>query len=544
MPKKISLPGPANAFLSTPGGQWCRNALTVFHRWMGERGLELSSLTPTHIDQFWQQQAKGLADASLYTRRCLLHKYIYWLSEQEMLHFSVDPPRLRHMRRPLPESAQSFLDLPGNSHHAHVVRNLHDWLQRKQISLDEITPAHIKVFLLSPITRTLTRASRKRLHRRLEPYLLWLHRQGLVRFKTDRGLRPPFPLPDTARAFIDTLRPVRKSSSCRVYETNLRDLYAWLTGQGHSIDTVDRAAMERWLKSMSDRGLAPCTRSTRIMHVRAYFVWLTERGQFDADPDELLRTSDLPKLPSYLPRPFPVEEDRALQQRFLKAGTVHGQALLLMRRSGVRVGELVRLEPRCMDEDLKGNAFLKVPLGKLDNERLVPLDAEAIALLRSLQRLCPPKAFFLLLPELSRDKLKLQLSKALKEAAAGLDIPGPVVSHRLRHSYATELLNAGMSLVSIMKLLGHRSLSMTMRYAAITQKTVVKDYHAALAKIGARYDLPASPGSVDEPDPDRMLQDIISYLRNHAAGSSRANKLIARLHNLRRDISALMAASS
>jgi site-specific recombinase XerD len=57
-------------------------------------------------------------------------------------------------------------------------------------------------------------------------------------------------------------------------------------------------------------------------------------------------------------------------------------------------------------------------------------------------------------------------------ADRGLDIPGPVVSHRLRHTYATELLNAGQSIIAVMKLLGHRSLRMTMRYAAITHRPV------------------------------------------------------------------------
>ena len=214
MPRRMPLPGSAEAFLRTPGARWCRWAMTVFHRWMAERGLELSSLTQTHIDQFWQQQEKKLADATMRTRRCLLHKYLYWLSGQGLLHFSVDQPRCRHMHMPLPKIAQSFLALPGNSRHAPVVHNLHDWLQRKQIALDELTPAHIKTFLRQPITRTLKRVSREQLHRRLEPYLLWLHRQGLVRFKTDRGLRNPFPLPDTARAFVDALRPVRKPSTC------------------------------------------------------------------------------------------------------------------------------------------------------------------------------------------------------------------------------------------------------------------------------------------------------------------------------------------
>lgn len=105
-----------------------------------------------------------------------------------------------------------------------------------------------------------------------------------------------------------------------------------------------------------------------------------------------------------------------------------------------------------------------------------PLDEEARHVVEGLRQQCPSSAPFLLRPECSRGLLKSYLNAALKTATDGLDIPGPVVSHRLRHSYATELLNAGMSLISIMKLLGHRSIHMTMRYAAVTQDTVVREY--------------------------------------------------------------------
>ena len=148
---------------------------------------------------------------------------------------------------------------------------------------------------------------------------------------------------------------------------------------------------------------------------------------------------------------------------------------------------------------------------------------------------------FLILPVLSRETLKKQLTAALKDAAFGLDIPGQVVSHRLRHTYATELLNAGMSLVGIMKLLGHRSLNMTMRYAALTQHTVVKDYYKAMAQIARQYELPTATSSctIDKPNPDRMLRDVISHLRKNALAGSNTQRLIARIHKLRHEIAHL-----
>jgi site-specific recombinase XerD len=332
------------------------------------------------------------------------------------------------------------------------------------------------------------------------------------------------------------MRPARKLSTCYSITDHLRDFHAWLAAQDIALGQIDRPAIERWLKSMVDRGLAPQTRHLRIYRVRWYLRWLAERGAAALDSDELIRPSDLPKLPSYLPRPFPTNADREMQRRLLADDTLYGKALFLMRRTGLRIGELARLEPQCLLAEPGTNALLKVPLGKLDNERLIPIDQETRKVLESLTRACPRGAPFLLEPGSSRKGLVERLRATLKQAATGLDITGPVVSHRLRHTYATELLNAGLSLVSIMKLLGHRSFRMTMRYAAITQDTMAKDYHAAIQRISAQYDVPLSSAITAEPDPLRMLTDTISWLRKNVLPDSRARPLIKRLYKLRHDI--------
>lgn len=541
--RKTRLPQAAEDFLAGPEGRWCRPVVRLLHLWMATRTLVLSDVTPVHLEQFWSEQERaGLAASTLHARRCRLHKYLYWLDGKGLLRFSVAPARLRHMGRALPQPARRFLAHPENKLHEPVVRNLHDWLDRCGVSLAQLTPTIFDRFLHRPIATTIAKTSREDRHRRLEPYLEWLYEQGLVSSRLDRHIRKPFAIPDSAKNFIDTLRPVLKKSTCAGYVVDLRDLYAWLDAQKIVLSDFDRPAAERWLGSLADRGLAPVTRNYRILHARGYLRWLAERGDWDGDPDDLLRADDLPKIPSYLPRPFPPESDIELQRRFRADDTVYGQALFLMRRSGIRIGELVRLESRCLDYDLSGNAFIKVPLGKLDNERLVPLDSETREVAEHLRRLCPDDAPFLIEPYLGRDTVIGRLRETLKDAAKGLDIPGPVVSHRLRHTYATQLLNAGMSLVGVMKLLGHRSLRMTMRYAAVTQETVVKDYFKAMDKISVRYEIPQNSSllaQADSPDPDRMLRDVISFLRNAAPADPNASRLITRIHKLRYEISHL-----
>lgn len=450
--KKIYLPKPTKTFLETPEGRWCLPHVRCFHHWMAARGLVLADLTGVHVDDFFaHEQQKGLAPSTQCVRRCLVHKYLYWLSANGHLRFVVDPPPLQRMRA----------------------------------------------------------------------------------------------LPTSASDFVDSLRPVRKPSTCARYVHHLRDFHVWLDAAGLDITRFDRLAAERWLKSLADRGLAACTRNNHIYRVRSYLYWLHEHYDIDADPDDLLRVTDLPKIPSYLPRPFPPEADRELQKRFLASGTIYGQALFLMRRSGVRIGELVHLEPDCLERDLNDNIFLKVPLGKLDNERLVPLDPQARDVLKSLHEQCPHDAKFLICPQLSRLTLKTLLPQTLKESAAGLDIPGPVVSHRLRHSYATELLNAGLSLVTIMKLLGHRSFRMTMRYAAIAQNTIINDYNAAMDHIARKYDTQdTTPHSSPDLNLQRQTIDLISSLRKTAdsrpEAKPRIDALIKRLYRISDGITALI----
>lgn len=546
--RKVHLPKPAQTFLATSDGRWCRDEVRLFHRWMSALNLVFTDLTATHLELFWEHQARKKLTASTMSKsRCGTHKYLFWLFENGHLRFTVEPPGLRHLRAPLPEIATRFLRLRGNKRHTSVVRNLHCWLQRKRIAFDELTPAHIEAFIRKPNGVEPKPSSRNNRLYRLEPYLLWLHDRGAVSFRIDRGVRKAFPIPACASNFVDSVRPVLRAATCNNYLDSMRAFHAWLDASKLGLESLDRAVAERWLKFLADRSLAPSTRVKHIFTVRRYLEWLVDRGELDVNPYDLLRVEDLPKLPSYLPRPFPVDADLALQRRLRESGAVYGQALFLMRRSGVRIGELVCLEPDCLVRDLRDNVFLKVPLGKLYNERMVPLDDEARDVLLALQRQCPRGSPFLILKEISRIDLRRRLSAALKEAAEGLDIPGAVVSHRLRHTYATELLNAGLPLVTIMKLLGHHSFHMTMRYAAIAQQTIIDDYRAAMTLIAAKYAKyekvdPTRP-NLGDAAPERLAQDLISALRNSCdsspAAKNKVDAIIKRLYRLRDDILAL-----
>ena len=146
-------------------------------------------------------------------------------------------------------------------------------------------------------------------------------------------------------------------------------------------------------------------------------------------------------------------------------------------------------------------SWLKVPLGKLDTERMVPLDAEILALIDHITEIRSPgrpmphpryrrPAQFLFTHHgrrLSQNAVRAELDRAA--VTAGLD---HVTPHQLRHTYATALVNAGVSLQALMALLGHMSAEMSLRYGRLFDTTVRAEYERALDLAKHQATTPAS----------------------------------------------------
>jgi len=97
--------------------------------------------------------------------------------------------------------------------------------------------------------------------------------------------------------------------------------------------------------------------------------------------EALILPQDLPPRDQYLPIPLSPEVDSLLEQELRQADDLLSNALLLIRATGMRVGECLRLNRNSL-RHLGGNQWaLHVPLGKLHNERWVPLDEEVIVII-------------------------------------------------------------------------------------------------------------------------------------------------------------------
>src|SRR5690606_18876072 len=231
---------------------------------------------------------------------------------------------------------------------------------------------------------------------------------------------------------------------------------------------------------------------------------ITEWGWDEAPARKLPFRDDVPQLPPVLPPYLPLAVDRRPTEVPTRnpGNPLAAAAPRLPRACGLRIGELLDLELDCIHEIPRGGgSWLKVPLGKMDTERMVPIDADILALvdhiteIRDHGRPLPHPRYrrpaqFLFTHHgrrLAQAAVRAELDRAAE--TAGLE---HITPHQLRHTYATALINAGVSLQSLMALLGHASAEMSLRYGRLFDATVRTEYERALdlAKTQARTPAP------------------------------------------------------
>ena len=276
---------------------------------------------------------------------------------------------------------------------------------------------------------------------------------------------------------------------------------AGLDRQGHIETYLAATAVAR--ASRGGQLISAGEQRNRIITLGRFLADITEWQWPDAPARRLVFTRDIPKLPRALPRYLPADADRLIIEALhASPNRLFADALLLARATGLRIGELRDLELDCVHEVPGTGAWLKVPLGKLGTERMVPLDDETVTLIDRIaqtrspgQPLPHPKTRRLsefLLTHFGRRVSAAALRDELARACQASGLP-PATPHQLRHTWATALINSGCSLQALMAMLGHTSAAMSLRYARLFDATVRADYERALAQAKTRLAVP-SPG--------------------------------------------------
>ena len=309
----------------------------------------------------------------------------------------------------------------------------------------------------------------------------------------------------------------------------------------HCVADLQRRHIEAflaWTATRTGRGSHDPNRTVGVyvhahaaIAVRAFLDDITAWGWADAPGHRLIFDADIPRQPDTLPRALPPDIDTAvmaavaeLDDRFARV------AITVLRRTGLRIGELLDLELDHLVDYGTNGTWLRVPLGKLHNERSVPVDDVALDALddwlahRAPHRARPhPRDGHLadfVFVERGRRLGTTRIQRGLRDAVVAAGLTGAdgqplrVVAHQLRHTWATELANAGMSMQALMTLLGHRSPEMTIRYARLASPTLKAVYDQAIGKIRPR--IPVAP--VGRPAiPDRVEWLAAEMLKTRVA---------------------------
>jgi len=310
-------------------------------------------------------------------------------------------------------------------------------------------------------------------------------------------------------------RPARLTQKIKEFWSVHTRLFHWLLTH-HPFDRpldLKRHHIMDYLDYRLATGVAVSTINCELRAFIAVLGYLQEQ-EYEV-PKTILRMPGL-KLPDRLPRFLTDEQvirlrdDLESQVELAITGPARRDAGLiraafyLLWQGGLRLGEVEDL--LLADLDLVGRR-LTVRQGKGGQDRTVYLTDRAVAALNTYLAGRGAGAsthlFLYRARSLGKDLIRDRL------AAAGERTGVPVSPHRLRHTFATQLLNAGCRVTSIQKLLGHRRLNSTMIYARVHNHTVAEDYYTAMAKIEQRL----NPAPDADPPASAQVWSLLERLQ-------------------------------
>jgi site-specific recombinase XerD len=311
----------------------------------------------------------------------------------------------------------------------------------------------------------------------------------------------PEPAPPHDRAvqdFLDYLQTERGASpyTLRNYRQTLAEFLGWFLGDRKAMPdwpALNRDDFRGYLRFLGRSGLSRAAIQLRFSALRSLYKFLIRRGRAQTSP---IKSIVLPKAPQRLPRfltaaqmldllkaPLLEFEERknASDEPVSPAPWARDTAILeTIYSCGLRISELCGLQAADID---RAEQVVRVR-GKGRKERLVPIGAPALEAIRLYWKLLETEVagstpvFHADVDQLSPmypRLIQLRLKRYLERAR----LDPHLTPHKLRHSYATHLLDAGADLRSVQELLGHAHLVTTQVYTHVTTERLKKVYDEA-----------------------------------------------------------------
>lgn len=307
----------------------------------------------------------------------------------------------------------------------------------------------------------------------------WKAKQKVLKLHTDRLWASEFPGKEQAVDYLRLkYRKFIKSNTLRSIAASIYSFLSFVSSSGKkSLSGITRNDIEHYVEQGQDRGMKVISMDGRLRDLYPFLRFLVEQNLLD--PSVIAHRIKL-QLPAPLPRAIASEDVNAL---LAAIDTVRDRAMILiLLRTGMRIGEA--LELRIHDINFEKQSIMIYTGEKNGQGRLVYFTEDV------------RNAILDWLEVRNRDRVYLFygfegnpltyvaawncFNKCLKKA--GLKDKGYTL-HCLRHTFATDALNARLPIEVLQELLGHSSLEMTRRYARLTDKTREEEYFTAMRKL-------------------------------------------------------------
>jgi site-specific recombinase XerD len=326
----------------------------------------------------------------------------------------------------------------------------------------------------------------------------------------------------TFRRYLTQISTFLSPNSVIAADLSFRTLTWFLDERGSKVRSVaglDRNLMEDFAVWLTERPglksrLSVSSQRQRLGMLHMFFERIIDWDWPDAPARNPVFIGDLPSRPDSLPKALDDDQAAKLMAKARAEPDPRRRLVVeVLGRTGMRAGELCDLAPDAVVH-LGGKPWLRIPVGKLRNDRMIPLHADVAALLETWsvanaehianhQRLVADHR-----GRLNRYIIGRIVARMGRDAGIGHIHP-----HQLRHTLATQAINRGMRLEAIAAILGHRNMEMTLVYARIANTVVADESEAVSARIDAQYAQPTSlPATAETPDMTRLRLDADSRM--------------------------------
>ena len=274
----------------------------------------------------------------------------------------------------------------------------------------------------------------------------------------------------------------RRNLSRHTVKNYLNSLGHFVMWTNVPIESVSRKDIGAYIDHLMDKALKPETINAHLNRIRQFYRYLIEHEQLGM----LNPVQAVPKV--RVPKPLPKHlQDRQAQAFLEVAKRPRDQAMfLLMLRCGLRVEEVAKLT---LDVIEFRRRRIWVRDGKGGKDRMVYVSNDALKALVDYLKIRPEsktRNVFLVEKGTYKDQpISVRgIQKRMEYYAKKMNIK--VSCHHLRHTMATQMLNADADLETIQDLLGHSSIRTTQQYSRISNLKVQRDYHKAMEVVMQR----------------------------------------------------------